>query len=110
MSGLDALTSNPSQDGSIEIDGDEYSFETTPPTRAELTALDDEHDDDVDQSEWAYIFIREFLDSFDGETVDDAMVDDIPMPRALLLHQKMQEAWTTDIQAAFDEMEIEGNP
>jgi hypothetical protein len=105
--GLDALTSNPAQEGSIDINGEEYSFETTPPTRDELNALDEEYADTNDEVEWAYIMLDEYLDTFDGEEIED--VNEIPLPRALELHSQMQFAWTADVQAALEEMSLEGN-
>jgi hypothetical protein len=106
--GQDALTSTPTREGTIEIDDEEYSFETTPPTRNELNALDEEHPDTNDEIEWAYIMIDEFLDSFDGDEVED--VGEIPMDRALSLHAEMQLCWTDDVRAAMNEMVLdEGN-
>jgi len=103
---LDALTSNPTQEGTVSIDGTEYQFETIAPTRARLNELDGEHPD-ADEVEWAYIMLDEFLVSFGGEDVD--AVDDIPLNRALLLHNKIQMTWTGDVQAAIEEMQIQGN-
>jgi len=105
----DSLTSKSTREGVVTINGTEHTFKTTAPTQGELNALDEEHSDVEGDIEWACIIVENYLDSFDGEPVES--VDAVPIDRVLLLHSKIQEAWTADIQAAVEEMGLdEGNP